>query len=131
MSRSFQQSLPPMPLANCSQVEPSRTNCSPEPEPRTKDSADAEAAAIFDDALTGARITSKEVAALVGVSESLVNRWRSPNYREAPSFTQMLRLPVSFHWHLNKALNRKYGFGRQALAQVLEGLGMLAAEQQP
>jgi hypothetical protein len=114
--------LPLMPLENLSRGADSRKKVSP-------DDSDRISAEIFDAALTAADIESTWVAAHLGVSESLVSRWRSPNYTEAPSFTQMLRLPVSFHWELNRATSKRFGFGRRAIAQVLEGLGMLAMEQ--
>lgn len=95
-----------------------RTNRSQEP--------DALAAQLFDEALTQASITSQEAAYCIGVSDALVRRWRLVDHRERPSFVQLLCLPPAFHLEMNRAISRRFGFGRAALAQVLEGLGDLA-----
>jgi transcriptional regulator with XRE-family HTH domain len=131
-----QLNLPPALLTNSSQEQDARTNSSREPAARTNCSEEAErlAALFFDEGLREAKdlagapapISSKEVASLLGVSESMVNRWRSTNYREGPSFTQMLRLPLSFHLALHRAMNRRFGFGRHALRRVLDAVGDLA-----
>ena len=88
--------------------------------------AHEEASALFDEALKAAGIETSDVAYLFGVSESVVNRMRSKDARERVSFAQMLLLPVSFHWHLHKAMNRRYGFGRRALAEMVDAAGMVA-----
>ena len=112
-----------MPLANQKQDEPVLPKCT------RREEAQEIAAELFDEALTNARIETGEVAFILGISESLVRRMRSKDARERASFVQMLMLPPRFHWELHRALNRRFGFGRHALAQVLEGLGMLAVEQ--
>jgi hypothetical protein len=104
-----QRSLPPMLLPNSSQDEAARRISSDEPE--------VIAARLFDASVAAAKLTNYEVATLTGVSESLVTRWRSENYRESPSFIQMLRLPPAFHLELHRALNRHYGF-RPAAARA-------------
>jgi len=109
-----------MPLVNCSPSEPVRTKDT-QPDP-----ASMLASELFDAALTDARITSGEVSHLLKISESLVNRMRSANYREGVSFTQMLRLPVHFHLALHRAMNQKFGFSRKALLDLLESAGALA-----
>jgi hypothetical protein len=113
-----QLSFGPAEVANSSQQEVVRTICTQQPEVLS--------AQLLNDALEAAHITSYEVGQLVGVSESLVNRWRSPNHRECPSFVQLLKLPPSFHFQLHRAMNRHYGFGRQLLARVLDDLGAVA-----
>jgi DNA-binding CsgD family transcriptional regulator len=118
MNRSVQQPLPPMLLTNHSPDDGVRTNCSQD--------AEVTAAQLFDEALAAAKLTSKEVSALLGISESLVNRMRSPNYREGVSFTQLLRLPPAFHIALHRAMNQRFGFGRAALARLLDVAGDLA-----
>lgn len=90
------------------------------------DDPDALSAAFFDEALTNARLSTPDVAHLLGVSESLVRRMRSKDARERVSFAQMLRLPPRFHVELHRVMNRRYGFGRAALAQLLEAAGVLA-----
>jgi DNA-binding transcriptional regulator YiaG len=110
-------SQPTSSRAISSQHEPVRTICSQEPETLS--------AQLLHRALDDAGLTSYEVAQLVGVSESLVNRWRSPHHRECPSFVQLLKLPPSFQFQLHRALNRHYGFGRQLLVRVLDDLGAI------
>lgn len=90
------------------------------------DNPDVFSAVFFDQALTNARIETPEVAHLFGVSESVVRRMRNPNARERVSFAQMLKLPPRFHFELHKVMNRRYGFGRAALAELLEAAGSLA-----
>jgi len=85
------------------------------------------AARWFDEALTRAGLESKEVAHLLGVSVSLVDKWRSTNEQRCPSFVQMLCLPPRFHFELHRVMNRHFGFGRAALARVIEAAGDLAA----
>lgn len=121
-SRSDSQlTFGPAVVATSSQPEPERTICS--------DPAELQAAQLFDEALNNAGISSKEVAHLFGISRSLVDRMRSPNYRAGVSFTQMLRLPPAFHLELVRAVNRKFGFGRQALLELLDVVGRLAVGQ--
>jgi len=84
------------------------------------------AAELFDRALTDAKISTAEAAYLFGVSESLVRRMRSKDARERASFPQMLKLPPTFHWQLHRAMNRKFGFWRLAMADAVEALGGLA-----
>jgi hypothetical protein len=132
-----QLNLPPTLLPKDSEGPAARASDSRASAGRTKrslDGVDADAALIFDEALRSARdlrgkvapITSQEISHLLGVSESLVNRWRSPHYRESPSWTQMLRLPVSFHWALLKTLSRRFGFRQLALRQLLDAVGDVA-----
>ena len=84
------------------------------------------AAELLDQALIDCGLSNKEVAHLCGVSVSLVEKWRSAEQRGAPSFVQLLLLPPSFHLALHRAMNRRFGFGRAALAQLLEAAGDLA-----
>lgn len=84
------------------------------------------AAALLDEAMENAGLTNKEVAHLCDVSVSLVEKWRSTEARGCPSFVQMLCLPPAFHLELQRAMNRRFGFGRAALMQLLEAAGSLA-----
>ena len=86
----------------------------------------ANSAAILDEAFKSAGLDSKEIAHLCGVSVSLVDKWRSTTEDRAPSFAQMLLLPPSFHIALHRVMNRRYGFGRAALARLLDAAGDLA-----
>lgn len=108
--------------------EASRAIRSQEGDPRTDGSPDpdAESSRLFDQALQDARIETGEAAYLCGVTDSLVRRWRSSNYREQPSLGQLLRLPPSFHIALHRQMDKRYGFGRAALASLLDAAGALA-----
>lgn len=118
MPKSIQQSLPPMLLPNETHSDPVR--------PKDTQAADALAAQLFDEALTASGLTTADVAYLLHCSESLVRRMRSHDARERISFPQLLKLPPSFHWALHKAMNRHFGFGRQALLDLLDAAGRLA-----
>ncbi len=84
------------------------------------------AAELLNEAFDRASLDNKEIAHLCGVSVSLVEKWRSTESRGCPSFVQMLMLPASFHLALHKAMNRKFGFWRAAIADVIEAVGSLA-----
>lgn len=123
--RNGQLNLPPTLLPNREPEAPLLTKQEQPPQVPSAD-ADALAAELFDVALAAARITSQEAAFLFGVSESMVRKMRSVNARERVSFVQMLKLPPAFHIELHRAMNRRFGFGRAALAQLLEAAGELA-----
>jgi hypothetical protein len=115
-----QLSFGPTSLANGTQPEAVLPKCT------QRDDAHEIAAVLFDESLTAARIETAEAAYLLGISESLVRRMRSKDARERVSFAQLLKLPPSFHLELHRAMNRRFGFGRQLLARVLDDLGALA-----
>jgi hypothetical protein len=126
-SRSNDQlNLPPSLLTNVSHSAELRNKVSQDQE-LTPDQAEILTAQLFDGALTLAKISSKEVAILLGVGTPLVSKWRSPEYREQPSFAQMLRLPVTFHIALHREMNRRFGFGRAAIKRLLDAVGDLMA----
>lgn len=89
------------------------------------------ASELLHEAFDAARLENKEIAHLCGVSVSLVEKWRSSEARGCPSFAQLLRLPPTFHLALHRAMNRRFGFGRAALAQLLEAAGALALVVEP
>lgn len=74
---------------------------------------------LLNAAFEAARLDNKEIAHLCGVSVSLVEKWRSTDARGCPSLAQMLRLPPTFHLALHRALNKRFGFGRAALARLI------------
>ena len=123
-----QLNLPPSLLTNGSQEAALRTKRSQGADPLTGRSheADRRAAALLDAAFQDARLTNAEIAYLCGIGESLVRRWRSPEYREQPSLGQLLRLPVAFHLALHKALDAAFGFSRAAVAEAIAAIGRLA-----
>ena len=88
--------------------------------------ADAEAAFLIDRALYDARITSKELAGHLNLTESLINRWRSPNYHESPAFRQIVRFPLWFHWKLFKLMAKRYGFAKYAAAESMDAAATFA-----
>jgi hypothetical protein len=125
-----QLQLPPMPLRNTEPGTPAFRSSEDATAAFHQAEGDgyAIAALLFDQALRDPRcpMTNQEVAYLLKVSESLVQKWRSPGARACPSFAQMLKLPTSFHVALHRAMNRHFGFGRAALRDLLEAAGSLA-----
>jgi len=90
------------------------------------------AAHTFDDAVEGARLTNQVIAFELGISESLVGRWRNPAARESPSIVQLQQIgqmpdvgPV-FLCEVNKACTRRNGLGRRVLRSLLDSVGDLA-----
>lgn len=93
---------------------------------RSSEQPDALAAELLNAAFDAAGLENKDIAHLCGVSVSLVEKWRSPEARGCPSFLQMLCLPPSFHLALNRAMDKRFGFGRSALLDLLDAAGRLA-----
>lgn len=91
--------------------------------------ADVEASRLFDEALTDARISTKEAAFLLGVSDAMIRKMRSADIAGRVTLTQLLLLPPAFHIALHRRLNARYGFGRAALARLLEAVGELTVVQ--
>ena len=114
MPKHHQLSIPPMPLGNSEQPHGVFRN------------SEQDAANLFNAACEEARLSNKDIAHLCGVSISLVEKWRSPDARGCPSFVQLLMLPPRFHLELHRALNKHYGFGRQALLDLLDAVGRLS-----
>jgi hypothetical protein len=96
------------------------------PKQEALDRAYATCAALFDAAMTGANLRNQDVAYLLGVSESLVRKWRSAEARVCPNHVQLEQLPLSFKWHLFKAMSNRYGFARTALLRLVDSAGLLA-----
>jgi hypothetical protein len=94
----------------------------------TVDEAIRVSSMLVAEALKNAKINYKAAAHLTGVSDSLAQKWCSPDQRESPSLVQQLRLGVRFNYELHKAINRheRFGFGRRALGEMLSAAGMLA-----
>lgn len=119
-----QLNLPPVPLGSSERTTPTF---------RESERSDGElgtseqlAADLLDEAFKRAGLQNKEVAHLCGVSISLVEKWRKSDVRGCPSFVQLLLLPPVFHLELHRAMNRRFGFGRAALLELLEAAGALA-----
>src|SRR4051812_41977427 len=71
------------------------------------DEATRVASELFDLACAAARLQSKEIAAICGVSRSLADKWRSVDARECPSLAQLLKLPITFQLALHRAMNQR------------------------
>jgi hypothetical protein len=87
------------------------------------------AAEVLDRALKAAGLDSKQVAFDLRISVSLVDKWRSPEQRGAPSTRQLVLLGLKqqkFGFHLHREMNRYFGFGRKYLAHALDDIGALA-----
>jgi hypothetical protein len=85
------------------------------------------ASVVFD--LAAIRFGEKDeaLALTLGVSRSLVSRWRSPEHREVPSLAQVMTLGPEFQRLFVKELSKFHGFGRLALLDLVESLGELAS----
>lgn len=118
--RNVQLGLPPMEVEKSEGHDPILRN--------SQDDHYTVSAQLIDAAMKDPRcgVTNKDVAFLAGVSESLVQKWRTPDARTCPSFVQLLRQTPAFHLSLHRAMNRRYGFGRIVLADLLEAVGSLA-----
>lgn len=96
------------------------------------ESAQALSAEIFDESLRTTRIGKviglerKEVAALLGVSKNLVDRWCNPNEPHCPSDVQMLCMPWAFHLARHRIMSKRFGFWRSAIATVMQSIGEVA-----
>lgn len=119
-----QRSLPPMELRASEQPDATFRNSEHEADVLGK--SEQLAALFLNQAIDRAGLTNKEVAHLCGVSVSLVEKWRSTEARGCPSFVQMLLLPPAFHLELHRAVNRRFGFGAQILARLMNDLSDLA-----
>jgi transcriptional regulator with XRE-family HTH domain len=85
---------------------------------------------LLDGAITAAGLDNKEVAYVLGVSRSLVEKWRSKDQRGSPSFLQLWDLGTvhpPFAFELHRAINKRCSrLGLQALARIITDLGALA-----
>lgn len=91
------------------------------------DAANALKAELLREAFALSRLEIDEAAYLCRVSRSLVEKWLKADTRACPNLIQMLLLPLAFHVALNRVMNKRFGFGRAALARIQESLGDLAA----
>lgn len=70
----------------------------------------------------------KQVALALGVSESLVSRWRKPEYRELPSIGQIAAHGPEFVFVYLKEQRKFYGFGKRTILELLAMVGDVAEE---
>lgn len=115
-----QMNLPPALLTNREPQAPALTKSEP------YEDVGVAASFLFDKALSDAGLTTGEAAHLMGVSENMVNRMRSPNYRECVSLVQLLRCGPSVVWKFHKILHAKEKFNQLALRDALQSLSLLA-----
>lgn len=95
--------------------------------PADDDEAIAAAAALFDEALKRSGLdNNKDVAALIGVSQSLVDKWRRPNEPASPSLVHMMKLPATFHWEFIRGLFRRYRLARLAAREIESASSVMA-----
>lgn len=125
MASHLQRSLPPMELRGSEHPGPAFRNS--EQVEEALGSSERLAADLLNTAFSAAHLDNKQIAHLCGVSVSLVEKWRSTEARGCPSLVQILLLPPTFHLALHRAMNARFGFGREALRRVLDDLGDLVA----
>lgn len=114
-----QMNLPPALLTNREPQAPALTKGEP------REDVGVAASFLFDKALSDAGLTTGEAAHLMGVSENMVNRMRSPNYRECVSLVQLLRCGPVVTWKFHVALHHKQQFGQRALREALQALSLV------
>lgn len=124
--RNLQLNLPPTEVRSSERAEPAFRKT--ESDESAVDRGYILAAELFDAAMENTRpeLANKEVSHLCGVSVSLVEKWRKPDTRACPSLMQMLLLPPAFHYALHKEMNRRFGFGRAALRDLLDAVGLVS-----
>ena len=81
---------------------------------------------LFDQACLRFGKKNLWIATTLGVSESLVSRWRNPDHREGPSLAQVIALGEEFQRAFKKEQEKYHGWGRKALMDVIEAVGELA-----
>ena len=84
------------------------------------------ASVIFDMACIRFGEKDEALAITVGVSRSMVTRWRDLDAREVPNTAQIAALGEDFNRIYGKVRNRFYGFGKRALIDLLDSVGELA-----
>lgn len=83
------------------------------------------ASRVFHLSLVAAEMTNQEVAYVVGVSESLVQKWRSQNDRQVPSLAHLVQLPPRFWIEMWCLLNDRLGLRDAAVERVAAALADL------
>lgn len=129
MSMSAQQSarvIPDLQLKDVSLKARLRKNVS-QPAELTPEQAHILAAVVLNEALeTCDSVTPKQLAIHLDVSESLISRWRKPEHRERPSYVQVMSFPPALLLVMNRIVNRRFGFVRAALLNLVDAAGDLA-----
>lgn len=84
------------------------------------------ASVVFDAAAIRFGQKNAALAITLGVSESLISRWRNPEHREVPSLVQVIALGADFQRLFVKEQSKFYGFGRKALLDLVDAVGELS-----
>lgn len=125
MSSSVRATSAPVLLPN--QEHEARLLPKQEHEPEVApDQADAVASLLFDHALSDARLTSGEAAYLLGVSESMVRKMRSPQSRESVSLPKLLLLPIDFWICFIPLVVRRLNLGQRIIGGLMNHLSVLS-----
>jgi hypothetical protein len=130
MSGSLPASLPTLPLHKVTLKASLRQKVTPPQLPAgiVEMSAQELAAVCLDEARIACGLTAKDFAAHFQLSESVVHRWLNPHARECPSQAQITSLGSEFMRQLARSYNRRFGWGRTALLDVVKAIGELAEE---
>lgn len=126
-----QRSLPPMELRGSESNSPALRKSeshSPAVGSSEEDAGYALGARLFVAALNHPKygLSRDEVAFVVGVSRSLVDKWCDESFKSCPSQVQLLRLPVTFQLALRDAMDDHFGHRREALKRLVDVVGDVA-----
>lgn len=125
MPNKSQLNLPPSLLAN----QTLREDVRPE-DTHPVDDPQAKAARVLNAAFKDSGRSSAEAAFCLKVSESLVNRWRSPDARESISSLQLFKLYRDlgpwFTYQYHVANHRENKLAKVALREAVQSLSLLA-----
>lgn len=127
MSRSIAEATETLQLRNHSLKAPARRIPS-QPAGTVEMTPEIRASVLFDMACIRFGEKNSTLAAMCGVSESLVSRWRKPNQRELPSIGQVFALGSEFLRLFKAEQSKCFGWGTTALMDVVKAVGELAEE---
>lgn len=125
MASESARALPDLPLRNLT-LKASLLQI-PKQVPVSAENAQEVTGELFDMACIRAGLSNKEIAATLGVSDSLVARWRRPEARERATVTQMVQLGPLFLLAYHKVFGFRFGARRAALLSLVEAVADLAA----
>lgn len=96
----------------------------------TQDDSQAKSARVLDAAFIHSGKRSDEAAFSLEISESLINRMRSPDARETISLKQICKLCLDlgprFAWEFHVAFHKEHALAKIALAETLQSLSLFA-----
>lgn len=98
------------------------------PEPKTLEmTPEMVASVVFDMACIAFGAKNQALALVLGVNESRISRWRNVHESDVPSTAQVIALGPEFERVYNKQHSMFRGFGRRALLDMVDALGLVAA----